>query len=65
MDAQVQLHMLNTKMIYAESVEEKPIDRFYNLHGNKRITHLEIFGDGISFCLRSGNLINVLVVEDA
>jgi len=64
MVAAEQLHTLNTKMIYAESVEEKPIDRFYNLHGNKRITHLEIFGDGISFCLRSGNHINVLVIED-
>ena len=63
MDVAEQSHMLNTKMMYAESVEENPIDRFYNLHGNKRITHLEIFGDGISFCLRSGNLINVLVIE--
>ena len=58
-----QSHMLNTKMIYAESVEEKSIDRFYNKHGNPRITHLELFGDGICFCLRSGNLINVLVIE--
>ena len=56
--------MLNMKMIYAESVEEKPIDRFYNLHGNRRITHLEIFGGGLCFCLRSGNLINVLVIDD-
>ena len=51
MDVAEQSHMLNTKMIYAESVEEKSIDRFYNKHGDPRITHLEIFGDGISFCL--------------
>ena len=64
MVAAEQLHTLNTKMIYAESVEEKSIDRFYNKHRNPRITHLELFGDGISFCLRFGNFINVLVVED-
>ena len=58
-----QSYMLNTEMMYTEFVEEKSIDRFYNLHGKPRETHLELFGDGICFCLRSGNLINVLVIE--
>lgn len=63
MDAQVQSHMLNMKIIYAESVEEKSIDRFYNKHGKNRETHYEILGDGICFCLRTGHQMEVLVYE--
>ena len=31
-------------MIFAESIEEKPIDRDYNKHMSERMTHYEIFG---------------------
>lgn len=59
-----QSYMLNTKIIYAESVENKSVDRDYRKHGIPRTSHLELFGGGISFSLRPGNKIHVLVIED-
>lgn len=31
-------------IIFAESIEEKPIDRYYNKHNKHRRTHYEILG---------------------
>lgn len=40
------------KIVNAESLEERPIDRDYNAHGEQRITQPEILGDGIAYCVR-------------
>ena len=39
------------RIIEAESLEERPIDRDYNAHGGKRITQPKIYG-GIAYCVR-------------
>ena len=33
-------------IVFAESIEERPIDRNYNVHGGKRVTQPEILGGG-------------------
>ena len=40
------------KIVFAESMEERPIDRDYNAHGKSRITQPEILGDGYAYCVR-------------
>lgn len=42
------------KVRYAESIEEKPVDRYYNKHNKHRRTHYEILGGGIAYCVRKG-----------
>jgi hypothetical protein len=39
------------KIIEAESLEERPIDRDYNAHGGKRITQPEIYGGVLHIAL--------------
>ena len=47
-----------------ETIEEKPIDRDYNKHDGVRITHCEVLGGGIGYCLRAGHIMEVVIVED-
>ena len=54
--------MLNIR--YAETIEEKSIDRDYNAHGKPRETHYEVYGGGISYCLRTGHQMEVILIED-
>ena len=50
-------------IIFAESIEEKPIDRYYNKHNKHRRTHYEILGGGIAYCVRKGVCGHVIVYE--
>lgn len=52
------------RIVFAETIEEKPVDRFYNSHGKQRLTHYEIFGGGISYCLRGGHQMEVILIEN-
>ena len=50
------------EMLKVVSVEEKPIDRAYNVKGQERQTHLEVMGGGIAYAVRSGYVARVLEV---
>lgn len=52
------------KILRAESIEERPIDRDYNAHGGKRITQPEILGGGIAYCVRIAYPGRVVVLEE-
>ena len=47
----------------AESLEERPIDRDYNLHGGLRITQPEVLGGGIAYCVRKAYPGEVIIYE--
>lgn len=51
-------------IIKAETIEEKPVNRQYNRHGENRITHYETLGNGISYCLRTGYVMQVVIIRD-
>lgn len=51
-------------IVYAETVEEKPIDRYYNRNSHSRVTHYELLGNGISYCLRRGYHMQVVILND-
>lgn len=57
------IRIMRNKIKYAESIEEKPVDRYYNKHSKNRKTHYEILGGGIAYCVRKGVCGHVIIYE--
>lgn len=52
------------RAIEAHCFEMRPKDRDYNKHNGRRETQMEIMPDGCSYCIRTGLVYGVIIVEE-
>lgn len=48
---------------WAESFDEQPADRDYNLNGKPRETRMEVLGGGILYAIRANHITGLLIKE--
>lgn len=51
------------KATEAYCFEMRPKDRDYNKHGGKREAQMEVMPDGCAYCIRTGVVYGVIIVE--
>lgn len=52
------------RAIEAYCFEMRPKDRDYNKHSGEREAQMEIMPDGLSYCIRTGMVYGVIIVEE-